>query len=48
MDMAFNENSQMGLVGNQGDGTITVIDHDAGRVQRTVKAGRGIEVLSYY
>jgi DNA-binding beta-propeller fold protein YncE len=36
------------LVSNHGDGTISVVSLEAGKVVRTFEAGTGIETLSYY
>lgn len=48
MDMAFSPDGATVVVGNQGDGTLTVIDLAGGRVLRTVDAGTGVESLAFF
>jgi DNA-binding beta-propeller fold protein YncE len=48
MDMAFHSDGRTALVGNQGDGTISVLDLKQGIVQRTVLAGDGVESLAFF
>ncbi|MCK8788098.1 hypothetical protein M0638_27455 [Roseomonas sp. NAR14] len=48
MDVAFHPDGRTALVGNQGDGTITVLDLEHAAVRLTVAAGAGVEVLAYY
>lgn len=48
MDMAFHPDGRTALVGNQGDGTITVLDLDRAEVVRTVLAGKGVEALAFF
>ena len=45
MDMAFHSDGCTELVGNQGDGTITVADLEQAVVRRTILAGDGVETL---
>ena len=48
MDMAFHPDGRRVVIGNQGDGTLSVIDLvDARELQRPA-AGRGVECLSFY
>lgn len=47
MDMAFHPDGQTVLVGNQGDGTITVVDL-VSAATRTIKAGIGVETLAFF
>lgn len=46
--IAFAADGSTALVSNHGDGTISVLDLDRGRVIKTFAAGTGIETLSYY
>jgi DNA-binding beta-propeller fold protein YncE len=50
MDMAFHPNNEVAVIGNQGDGTLTVVDLPRARVLRTVEVGVGVgvESLAYY
>jgi DNA-binding beta-propeller fold protein YncE len=46
--IAFTADSNVALVSNHGDGTISVIDLKSNRVVNTFTAGKGIETLSFY
>ena len=46
--IAFSADGKTALVSNHGDGTISVIDLEQGKVVQTFTAGTGIETLSYY
>jgi YVTN family beta-propeller protein len=48
MGVAFGPDGQTLLVGNHGAGRITVIDLEAGNVQREFAAGVGVETLAFY
>ena len=48
MDMAFTADGTRALVGNQGDGTIAVLELEHGRVIGTVAAGKGVEALAFF
>ncbi len=48
MDMAFHPDGRTALVGNQGDGTITVLDLERAEVVRTILAGKGVEALAFF
>ncbi|PWU03076.1 MAG: hypothetical protein C5B51_19670 [Terriglobia bacterium] len=48
MGFAISPDDKTLLVANHGDGTVTVIDLQAGRVVTNFKAGTGIETLSYF
>ena len=48
MDMAFHPDGGVVVIGNQGDGTLTVVDLLEARLLRSVEAGSGVECLSYY
>jgi len=48
MDMAFAADGRSVVIGNQGDGTLTVVDLHNTRVVRTVEAGVGVESLAFY
>ena len=48
MDMAFHSDGRTVLVGNQDDGTLSVLDLDQATVTRTVAAGAGIETLAFF
>jgi YVTN family beta-propeller protein len=48
MNMAFHPDGRTVLVGNQDDGTISVVDLEAAKVIRSVKAGKGVEALSFF
>jgi DNA-binding beta-propeller fold protein YncE len=46
--IAYSADGSVALISNHGDGTISVIDLDEMRVVETLKAGTGIETLSFY
>jgi YVTN family beta-propeller protein len=48
MDMAFHPDGDTVLIANQDDGTITVVNLRKAEVVKTVKAGTGVESLSFY
>ena len=48
MNMAFHLDGRTVLIGNQDDGTISVADLEAAKVVRSVKAGKGVEALSFF
>jgi DNA-binding beta-propeller fold protein YncE len=48
MDMAFHSDGNRVLIANQDDGTITIVNLRKAEVEKTVKAGTGIESLSFY
>ena len=48
MGFAVSPDSKTVLVANHGDGTVTAIDVQEGRVVTNFKAGTGIETLAYY
>ena len=48
MGFAIAQDGRTLLLGNDGDGTVTVADLQRGEVTRTFKGGVGIENLSYY
>ena len=48
MDMAFHLDGRTVLIGNQDEGTIAVVDLKCAEVLRSVKAGEGVEALSFY
>ena len=48
MDMAFHPDGYTALVGNQNDGTITVLDLDHASVTGTLRVGEGVELLAFY
>jgi YVTN family beta-propeller protein len=48
MDMAFHPDGRTALVGNHGDGTISVVDLEQGIVHRTIPAGDGVESLAFF
>lgn len=48
MGFAISPDGKTALVANHGDGTVSVINLKAGTVERTFKAGSGIETLTYY
>ena len=48
MNMAFHENGRTVLIGNQNEGTISVCDLKEAEVVRTVRAGVGVEALSFF
>jgi YVTN family beta-propeller protein len=48
MGFAISPDGKTALVANHGDGTVSVINLDEGRVVSSFKGGTGIETLSYY
>jgi YVTN family beta-propeller protein len=48
MGFAISGDSKTAIVGNHGDGTVSVIDLKEGRVVNTFMAGTGIETLTYF
>ena len=48
MNMAFHENGRTVVIGNQNEGTLSVCDLEQGEVLRTVRAGVGVEALSFF
>ena len=48
MNMAFHPDGRTVLIANQNDGTLAVCDLERAEVRRTVRAGAGIETLSFY
>lgn len=48
MDMAFHPNGALVVIGNQGDGTLSVIDLGSGREIARPSAGEGVETLAYF
>lgn len=48
MDMAFHTDGRRVLVGNQDDGTISVVDLQDAAVVGTVRAGTGVEALAFF
>ena len=48
MDMAFHADGRTVLIANQNEGTLAVCDLELGEVQRTVRAGIGVEALSFF
>ena len=48
MDMAFHSDGRTALVGNQDDGTISVLDLEQGIVRRIIRAGDGVESLAFF
>jgi DNA-binding beta-propeller fold protein YncE len=48
MNMAFHENGRTVLIGNQNEGTLAVCDLEQAEVLRTVRAGVGVEALSFF
>jgi DNA-binding beta-propeller fold protein YncE len=48
MDMAFHPDGRTALVGNHGDGTISILDLEQGIVHRTIPAGDGVESLAFF
>jgi DNA-binding beta-propeller fold protein YncE len=47
MDMAYAPDGRTVVIGNQGDGTLTVVDLEDGRATATVSAGAGVEALAF-
>ena len=48
MNMAFHPDGRTVVIGNQDDGTISVVDLEDAKVVRTVRAGKGVEALSFF
>jgi DNA-binding beta-propeller fold protein YncE len=48
MNMAFHPDGRTVLIGNQDDGTISVVDLERAEVVRSVRAGMGVEALSFF
>jgi DNA-binding beta-propeller fold protein YncE len=48
MGLGFSPDGKAALLGNDGDGTVTVLDLEKAQVIRTFQAGVGIETLGYY
>jgi DNA-binding beta-propeller fold protein YncE len=48
MNMAFHEDGRIVLIGNQNEGTISVCDLEQAEVVQTVRAGVGVEALSFF
>jgi DNA-binding beta-propeller fold protein YncE len=48
MGFAVSGDGKTLLVANHGDGTVSVVDLNAGKITSTFKAGRGIETLGYF
>jgi YVTN family beta-propeller protein len=48
MGFAVSPDGKTLLVANHGDGTVSVVDLNAGKITSTFKAGTGIETLGYY
>jgi YVTN family beta-propeller protein len=48
MNMAFHPDGRTVLIGNQDDGTISVVDLEGAKVVRSVRAGKGVEALSFF
>jgi hypothetical protein len=48
MNMAFHENGRTVVIGNQNEGTLAVCDLEQAEVVRTVRAGVGVEALSFF
>jgi DNA-binding beta-propeller fold protein YncE len=48
MNMAFHENGRIVVIGNQNEGTLAVCDLEQAEVVRTVRAGVGVEALSFF
>jgi YVTN family beta-propeller protein len=48
MGFAASPDGKTLLVANHGDGTVSVVDLNAGKITSTFKAGTGIETLGYY
>jgi DNA-binding beta-propeller fold protein YncE len=48
MNMAFHPDRRTVLIGNQDDGTISVVDLEGAKVVRSVRAGKGVEALSFF
>ena len=48
MNMGFHPDGRTVLIGNHDEGTLAVVDLDMATVVRTVRAGKGVETLSFY
>ena len=48
IDMGFHPDGRTVVVGNQGDGTLTVVDLEQATVTGTVAAGQGVETLAFF
>ena len=48
MNMAFHADGRTVLIANQNEGTLAVCDLERAEVLRTVRAGVGVETLSFY
>jgi DNA-binding beta-propeller fold protein YncE len=48
MGFAFSADGQSALTGNHGQGTVSRIDLESGRITDTFAAGKGVETLAYY
>ena len=48
MNMAFHADGRTVLIANQNEGTLAVCDLDLAEVRRTVRAGIGVEALSFF
>lgn len=48
MNMAFHADGRTVLIANQNEGTLAVCDLDRAEVWRTVRAGAGVEALSFF
>jgi YVTN family beta-propeller protein len=48
MNMAFHTDGRTVLIANQNEGTLAVCDLDLAEVRRTVRAGVGVEALSFF
>jgi DNA-binding beta-propeller fold protein YncE len=48
MNMAFHDNGRTVVIGNQNEGTLSVCDLEHAEVLQTVRAGVGVEALSFF
>ena len=48
MDMGFHQDGRTVLIANHDAGTLAVVDLGSGIVKRTIPAGEGVEILSFY
>jgi DNA-binding beta-propeller fold protein YncE len=48
MNMAFHQDGRTVLIANQNDGTISVVDLECAEVSRSLRAGEGVETLSFF
>lgn len=48
MDMGFHQDGETVLVANHDEGTLAIVDLKTGGVRRTIAAGEGVEILSFY